>query len=565
MASPGGPGAGTEQDELDAQDPFAAPVRETGYRIGVRFESPPSRRPRLVATLTGAALVVAIGLGVIGPGLEGRAVQPDAEPVPSVERAAIPTRLPALTVADAGAPVAPFPVLSGGLRWLDPAGGSMSGRSTVWGGSGWIFAGTDGTALCVCYDSPWAEGGTVERVTVVRYDAAGRETSRYVAAELTSSLRSWDAILRDVAVAPDRGALSMAVAIKDSDGWAVSLDTIDLDRLPDANLTFRSFDLGRVAIPVTGAILGEPTVRVSPDGRRIRVAVHYAPRRSVDPEAPWTEQVWLVDLGGEAAPSVRQLANRSTDGPARCDGQAWATNTKYVVLCRRTVGDSRLPEVRVEDVDGSVVMHQLGDAIGRDDLDWLVDSSAGIVYRWSRFSHALARLDVRTGNVQSRSLGGSADEIDAVQPAGGPWPETSADGLAGWAQLIPASSLGHPRLVGSRDGSRLYAIGMRSTAGELTSGPLQASTGIWVFEAQTLALLARWPAAAMYDQIGLTPDGRFVLAAGLEGVTADGRLADWASSLAFHETIGGSLAQHIGDIVGPEGWPITFLVPGRIP
>ena len=564
MASPAGPIEGTEQDERDAQDPFASPGRETGYRIGVRFEGQPSRRPRLVATLTAAAIVIAIGLGIIGPGLQGTAVEPIPEAVPSADRAAVPTRLPALTLAAAGAPDVRFPVLSGGLRWLDAGTGSTSGQSTVLGGSGWIFAGTDGAALCVCYDSPWSQEGTVERVTVVRYDASGHETSRTVAEELSSSFRSWDAILRDVAVAPDRAALYVAAAIRDNDGWAISLDTIDLDRAARGDAATR-LDLGRVANPPTGAIMGDPTVRVSPDGRRIHVSVHYAPRRSIDLQTPWTEQVWLIDLAGGGGPVVRQLPDRATDDPGRCDGEAWATNSQYVVLCRQTVGDARMPVARVEDVDGSQVEHQVGDAIGRDDLDWLVDSAAGMVYRWSRFSHAIARLDVTTGNVVSRSLGASADEIAAVQPASGPWPDSRGNGAASWAQLTPASSLGHPRLVGSRDGSLLYAIGMRSTAGELSSGPLQASTGIWVFEARTLALLARWPAAAMYDEIGLTPDGRFVLAAGLEGVTADGRVADWASSLTFHDALGGSVAEQIGDIVGPEGFPVTFLVPGRIP
>lgn len=565
MAFQAGPVEGTEQDELDAQDPFTAPYRDTGYRIGVRFEAQPTRRPRLVATLTAVGVLVAIGLGIAGPGLQGTSDRSVADPQPSFERAAIPTRLPDGAVDAAGGPDVRFPVMSGGLRWLDADSGSMSGQVTVWGGNGWIFAGNDGTALCVCYDSPWSQDGTVERVTIVRYDASGNETSRAVAAELTSSLRSWDAILRDVAVAPDRDALYMAAAIRDADGWAVSLDTIDVDRLADGRTSFSSMELGRVTTPATGAIMGDPTLRVSPDGRQVRVSVHYSPRRSIDPDAPWTEQVWLVDLGGNGEPVVRQLADRSTDAPGRCDGEAWATDTQYVVLCRATVGDSRIPQARVEDVDGSVTPFQVGDAIGRDDLDWLVDASAGIVYRWSRFSHVLARLDVHTGNVVSRALGGSADEIDAIRPAGGPWPETPGDGPVAWAKLLPASALGHPRLVGSRDGALLYAIGMRSTTGDLSSGPLLASTGIWVFEARTLAVLARWPAAAMYDQIGLTPDGRYVLAAGLEGVTADGRVADWASSLTFHDATDGAMAEQIGDIVGPEGFPITFLVPGRIP
>jgi len=43
MARPADPVEGTEQDELDAENPFTSPARETGYRIGVRFEGQPSR------------------------------------------------------------------------------------------------------------------------------------------------------------------------------------------------------------------------------------------------------------------------------------------------------------------------------------------------------------------------------------------------------------------------------------------------------------------------------------------------------------------------------------------
>jgi len=30
---------------------------------------------------------------------------------------------------------------------------------------------------------------------------------------------------------------------------------------------------------------------------------------------------------------------------------------------------------------------------------------------------------------------------------------------------------------------------------------------------------------------------------------------DWASSLTLHDALGGSVAEQIGDIVGPEGFP----------
>src|SRR6185436_6791652 len=136
-------------------------------------------------------------------------------------------------------------------------------------------------------------------------------------------------------VAPDRAALYVAAAIRDNDGWAVSLDTIDLDRATAGDAATR-LDLGRVANQATGVIMSDPTVRASPDGRRIRVSVHYAPRRSVNVETPWTEQVWLVDLAASGGPTARQLADRATDDPGRCDGEAWATDDDYVVLCRQT-------------------------------------------------------------------------------------------------------------------------------------------------------------------------------------------------------------------------------------
>jgi len=108
----------------------------------------------------------------------------------------------------------------------------------------------------------------------------------------------------------------------------------------------------------------------------------------------------------------------------------------------------------------------------------------------------LARLDIRTGNVLSRSLGESADEIAAAQPAGRPWPDSRGAGPAGWAQLMPASSLGHPRLVGSRDGSLLYAIGMRSTAATCRRGRCRHRPGSGSSRRRPLP---SWPAAGRGD------------------------------------------------------------------
>src|SRR4029077_12109176 len=111
----------------------------------------------------------------------------------------------------------------------------------------------------------------------------------------------------------------------------------------------------------------------------------------------------------------------------------------------------------------------------------------------------------------------------------------------------------------------LYAVGAQAGIGTGRTGPLLASTGIWAFDAQTLGLVAHWTAAAMYDQVGVSPDGRYVLAVGLEGMTADGRLADWDSSLVIHDVRDGRAVEQIGHLVGDEGFFVDLLAPGPAP
>jgi hypothetical protein len=90
---------------------------------------------------------------------------------------------------------------------------------------------------------------------------------------------------------------------------------------------------------------------------------------------------------------------------------------------------------------------------------------------------------------------------------------TALRSVAAWiAPSVAGKILLEPALAISPDGSRLYAVAERRP--DVTSAS-QGSAWIFVFDARTLTLLARWEATADIDSIALSEDGRFVLAAGM--------------------------------------------------
>jgi hypothetical protein len=558
----------SDRDELEAQDPFQPAVSDRGYRIGARIGTRENRRPRVVAFATVAALVGAIAIGALGLRVTETSSRPSAPPpLPSGRGPAIATPLPQLATYSEPQPVAPIPVLSGGLRWLDPATGVIVGSSGALAYVGWTFPASDGGAWCVCSDSPWSQSGSLERVTVVHYDARGAETSRTTVEELRSTFRSANSIVRDAVRSTDGTGIYVASAVRNQDGWAIRLDRIPLPARVDGVATI---DLGLVASTDGHLDIRPPVVRVSPDGRWARVAIRYTARDPSVTEVRWQEQAWLVPTSNEPNRSfgggssiVRVIGPRPTQDPSRCNGEAWATSETYLRLCQETSGESLVPVAHIENLDGSSSEVDVGEPVGRDDLDWLLDADAGVVYRWSRFSHVIARLDVRTLEVRAVDLSQFGERLESIRPNAEP--SRARAGRAVWMPLQAADGFERTRLAGSFDGSLLYAIGMRAGTGTRPSGPLLASTGIWVFDAATLGLVGHWQAAAMYDEVGLTPDGRFVLATGAEGMNAEGLLADWSSSLSIHDVEDGKLVEQIGRLFGDTGFFVQLLVPGPVP
>jgi hypothetical protein len=544
---------------------------DQGYRVDVRIERPGGRGPQLVAAIGAIVLLGAITSAVL------RLVhEPETAigPTPSLPASgppvvAIPTALPAIVVQRRPTdPIAPFPVISAGLRWLDPAQGRLGASSSPDTGGGWVFAGSDGGAWCVCADVVPAGSGTGQRTTIIRYGPAGADISSWVLGVTISRVHAEDAINRDVARSPDGSEFYVATTVRVATGWDVKLDIV---RLTGTRAIQRLLDLGQMDGSPSGTDIFPPVVRVSRDGRLVRVAVRFLDRGRVGFGSPAQEDVWIVGAdradggvagaGGPGSTGPTAILRRPIVDPG-CPTEAWASSTTYVRLCAEAVGDSLRAIAHLDRLDGTQTDIQVGDAVGRDGLDWLVDGRTGMVYRWSRFSNLIASLDVASRDIRQRlsvgpNLAGVLPDADRPPPNAGP---------ALWQPLASAADPPAATIVGSTDGSLLFAIGAEtasSAAGPPT--PLLKSTGIWVFDAATFGLVAHWPAAAMYDGVGVSADGRYVLAVGAGGMTAGGLPAEWERSVAIHDAGDGALVEQIGQLAGDDGSFVHLLVPGPVP
>ena len=110
-------------------------------------------------------------------------------------------------------------------------------------------------------------------------------------------------------------------------------------------------------------------------------------------------------------------------------------------------------------------------------------------------------------------------------------------------------------LVMSLDGTRLYALGLEPGGSDPTR-----SSGIWVFDANTLELLDHWHPRALLTSLAVSNDGRFVYAVGAAGYDADGNENHrWRASVTVYRATTGEIALLYGNI-GDGQW-IGFPTP----
>lgn len=556
-----------EPESFDAEPP-EAPIRPgDGYRVGARISAGDTGRTRLAGAIAVGIVLAGIAFAAIGPTLP----QLPALPVAPVPSHSVATALPDIAIERSAAPSRFVPVYGGGLRWLDPATGSMSGDPYTAARAG-LFVDSDGHGLCVCLEIPWSQDRLVTRVTLRRYSVAGVEVARVTLDELESVERGafGDPIQVDAAISRDGRDLWIAHAVRAEKSWEVGLDRVDLSTLEVRAsvqldpVPMPAFDAAGILVSPAGWVTHEKsalraTLRVSPDGSLLSVLLGLQSEPGLDPGLPSFQEERLVIPSSLATGSVALVAVPVHDASLEtCDSElsAWATMLQFVTVCSRPEGEGVQPYVRIESPGDITREVTVGPPVGTHDAEWLLDAEAGVLYRWSTLAHVFTRLEVATRGMATLA-------IDAARTGTGSlssWPNAT-DASAPWAPLVGPNNLFHgARLAGSADGTVIYALGFRSVADAIRDDRI-ASTGIWVLNAVQPRVIARWAPVALYDQIGFTPGREWLVTLALPGSDGNGAPADWSTSLRFHDPSTGEVIETLGDVVETSGYVPAILAP----
>lgn len=561
-------GGRPEPETIDVE-PAVDPVRpDHGYRVGARIGAGDAGRARLAGAIAAGIVLAGLAFATFGPLLP-----PVPElPVASAPSRFIPTPLPAIAVFRPPGPTRSLPVYAGGLRWLDPVSGRTSGDIYT-APRGGLFVDTEGRALCVCLEIPWSEDRIIDRVTLGRYSSDGDELARVTLYELETTKRGayGEPIQIEPAIAPDGRYLWIARAVRDARAWKIGLDRIDLASLEvDASL-----ELDPIQTPAPGddTLLVSPGdgwithqksavrlgLRVSPDGSRLSVLLSVSSDPRLDPRLPAYQLERIVvasDLAAGTLPEVAVPVHDATLDPCDSEWSGWATNRQFITICSRPDGAGVQPLVRIESPADGTRDVAVGPPVGTQESAWLLDTQRGVLYRWSSLAHVFSRLEVRTRSVSTLAI----DPVQARTGQLAPWPDAST-GAPVWASLAGADPIRRPAtMVGSPDGTVIYALGYRSVADRLRDDRI-ASTGIWVLDTGRPAVVTRWAPTALYNEIGFTPGWEQLVTVARSGSDATGGPTDWSTSLRFHDPRNGDVIEVLGNVVESRGFDPAIIAP----
>jgi hypothetical protein len=514
------------------------------------------RAPVLVAAVVLAILAGSFVLARLDPTQQpAQAVLGSMAPTPSTgQDTPVPTVAPPQPTATPlparewftgpGAPMADVPILTAdSIRWLRLGTAVHPDEPLAKPGRDLLMQGQPDGTVCLCWRTSGTESGDPTALELLSLDHDLRVRSR-TAITLVDGI---DGTGRangptQVALEPGPGGeyAYLARAVRSATTWQVSLDVIDLAlaRIVD------TVDL--LPVPATDRsdvlVVDPVTLRVAPDGRHVLVGSGVE-RETRDGRFMAVGRAWMVSLDGPTIGRVVRVDDIAEPGGERrletCSWVAFASVDQLATGCRAGgLGSSPTFQVRRYTVLGKDLGAVDGDPALGDSERVLIDSANGVAYTWDPRTHTLFALDLAQGGWRRSTP--SIDDRDAPddlvrlaeRPSPGPLPDWS-DGRAATAHALEQT------LIGSPDGSLLFAIGDGSTPG--------SSSGVRVFDARTLRLLERWPALASYHWLTAFDQGRFVALLGRPGLTSTGGPAEWGVSITVHDATTGGPVVRIGD------------------
>lgn len=549
---------------------MTAPIEEEDVNVPLRLQ-PVVARPQgwrgRSSSLVAVGLVGFIVFGIVlgsafgdgGPSSSAAVAAASPAPLassapptrrPTPTQVPLPTSLPAREVLGGQIPSERRLVYANGLQVLDLATGTLVTPARSYDDLLLPLSDDELVCACVVRGAIGADGTTPgQGVRFGRFDLNGTPI-------VERDLLTFDGVVPvpemtegfNVLAALDAGGRNLFVldVIRRPPVWTVELHTVDvetgalvgstvLDSLPvDLAGATSSASARPAGTTPDGIYAWANALTVSPDGRTAFVSVNASEVRGDS----WTNGMheWMVPIRNGKPRSARPLSADARLGPdSWCLG--WPTfvdPTLLVRVCYRGPGQSPAGDAVVQRVttagesfDDLVIGQPLSDT--GQPATTTIDRARRAVFIWNPQLHALARVGIDDGQVL-------AGQVPDSQVPGGRSP---GDGRYPGVE---------PGLALSPDGQRLYALGIGPA-----SGRAGASTGVWVFDPDTLGVLDHWAPRALLTSLAVSADGRFVYAAGASGLDVDGHENPWPASVTVYDAVTGEI-QVVYGAVARDTW-----------
>ncbi len=557
---------------------MSAPVPEDDVEIPLRLQPviPPARGWRgrsnsLVAVGLVGFIVVGIVLGtafddggpastaaaVASPAPASSSAPPSRSPTPT--RVPLATPLPTLEIVGGQIPDERRLVYANGLQLLDLATGTLDPPPPQSPYNDQLMPLSDDQLVCACVLLPGAliGGSTVKDpiLRFARFDLTGapileRDVATFDGATPVPEMTDGFNVVASLDA--DQRYLFVSAVVRRPPVWTVELYVVDvesgklvstavIDRLPvDLEEPGPSASPGPGRGPPDGVYVWASMLAIAPDGGTIYAAINRSEVRS----ETWTNssREWMIPVHDGTLSTPAPLPPEVSLAPdAWCLGRpTFIDQERLVQVCTPTAGGAPGSSYYVRRLTtagtsiGDVAIPS-GQPLDGYMVTPVVDRARRAVFVWDPFRHTMTRIGIDDGPIIGGTVPGSM--------------------LPGDRNLSGRGYLGvEPGLTVSPDGRRVYALGIGPGAGQTSR-----STGVWVFDSMTLAMIDHWEPRAVLTSLAVSADGRFVYATGAPGYDAAGHEnGRWPASVTVYDAASGEI-QVVYGAVARDTW-VSFAI-----